>query len=84
MLAFNACTVLRASSAPEILSQCDTGLSFADATELKRWMNFPLDVYIDVESFPEAQRGAYRDGVENVLSQIRRRDEAYFRLRYTF
>jgi hypothetical protein len=27
---------------------------------------------------------AYKDGVENVLSQIRRRDEAYFRLRYTF
>jgi hypothetical protein len=26
----------------------------------------------------------YKDGVENVLSQIRRRDEAYFRLRYTF
>jgi hypothetical protein len=31
-----------------------------------------------------AGENAYRDGVENVLSQIRRRDEAYFRLRYTF
>ena len=27
---------------------------------------------------------AYKDGVENVLAQIRHRDEAYFRLRYTF
>jgi hypothetical protein len=31
-----------------------------------------------------AGQNAYKDGVENVLSQIRHRDEAYFRLRYTF
>jgi hypothetical protein len=31
-----------------------------------------------------AGENAYKDGVENVLSQVRRRDEAYFRLRYTF
>jgi hypothetical protein len=31
-----------------------------------------------------AGENAYKDGVENVLSVIRRRDEAYFRLRYTF
>ena len=31
-----------------------------------------------------AGSNAYKDGVENVLTQIRNRDEAYFRLRYTF
>jgi hypothetical protein len=31
-----------------------------------------------------AGENAYRDGVENVLTVIRRRDEAYIRLRYTF
>ena len=33
-----------------------------------------------VRAYPHA----YDDGVENVLTVIRRRDEAYFRLRYTF
>jgi hypothetical protein len=31
-----------------------------------------------------AGENLYRDGVENVLSPIRHRDEVYFRLRYTF
>ncbi|MCX5740676.1 MAG: hypothetical protein NTZ61_19680, partial [Proteobacteria bacterium] len=32
----------------------------------------------------EAGRDAYKDGAENALAVVRERDEAYFRLRYTF
>jgi len=31
---------------------------------LKRWRSFPVDVYVDLGTLPEAVRGLYREGVE--------------------
>ena len=51
------------SSTPPILASCGLEPSF-DTTELKRWERFPLDVHIELSSFPESVREVYREGVE--------------------
>jgi predicted Zn-dependent protease len=46
-----------------ILGECGLAPSFAQATQLKRWQSFPIDVAVDVSSFPAEFRKAYLEGV---------------------
>ena len=48
---------------PPILGSCGEKPSFADATQLKRWTSFPVEVSIDAGAIPEELRETYRDGI---------------------
>lgn len=45
------------------MSSCGASPSFTAETELKRWERLPIDVYVDLESLPEANRTAYMAGI---------------------
>jgi hypothetical protein len=53
--------------APPILATCGAEPSFAESTVLKRWERFPVDVYVDTASLPQAARGSYLEGIESGL-----------------
>jgi predicted Zn-dependent protease len=46
-----------------VLGECGLAPSFAQATQLKRWESFPIDVAVDLSSFPAEFRETYREGV---------------------
>lgn len=62
LVACNELPTSAASAAP-VLASCGLEPSF-ETTVLKRWERFPVDLNIDLGSFPESVRGAYREGVE--------------------
>jgi predicted Zn-dependent protease len=51
------------ASAPRIFGDCGIVPSFADATQLKRWASFPVEVYVDIPSLPEELRQTYLEGI---------------------
>jgi hypothetical protein len=68
------------------------GYRFTENFSLTVGLNFffgdaqykPMPVRAFAPTSDRVGDNAYKDGVENALTQIRNRDEAYFRLRYTF
>jgi predicted Zn-dependent protease len=50
--------------APQILGACGAKPTFAESTVLKRWERFPVDVFVDTGSLPEAQSETYLEGIE--------------------
>jgi hypothetical protein len=52
-----------ASSPAPVLASCGLEPSFP-TSGLKRWEEFPVDVQVDLSSFPESVRDVYREGVE--------------------
>jgi hypothetical protein len=49
--------------APQILATCGAEPSFAESTLLKRWERFPVGVFVDTDSLPEAARASYKEGI---------------------
>jgi hypothetical protein len=64
-LALVACTPLpTGADTTQALAACGVQPNFAAETQLKRWQRFPVDVYVDLSTLPEATHAVYREGVE--------------------
>jgi hypothetical protein len=46
-----------------VLGDCGVTPSFAGETQLKRWEDFPVEVYVDASSLPAEHRGTYLEGI---------------------
>lgn len=63
-LALVACTPPTGPETTNALATCGVQPNFADATQLKRWQSFPVDVFVDLSALPESKHEIYREGVE--------------------